>query len=139
MRFTVLLAVVALVPIAAGVGYVVGQPDEPTVLESLQSTLLLDQESNDMFVFAVTAGDMKGTAVPAEQAVSYSDAQLRELGAEKWLWVKAHCWNFSTSGDPEAQDDPQTVSYCERRVVTRKQALAGVSAQTGPPGAPAMP
>lgn len=139
MRFIVLLALVALVPVAAGAGYVAGQPDKPTVLEELRSALLLDEESGDMFVFAATAGTMKGTVVPAEQAVSYTDTQLRELGAKRWLWVKAHCWNFSTSGDPEAQDDKQTVTYCERKVVTRKQALAGVSAQAGPPGSPAMP
>ena len=116
---SVLLVLVALIPLAGFTGYALHKPASPTVREHLASVLLMDDDSGEtVYGYIVTSGDYKGQTALAEEVIELPQAHLDNFGPG--IWLKRTCWNYSTSGDSESPADPTFVNYCTQKRITRK-------------------
>lgn len=120
--FIALAVAVALIPAALGAGWALhAPPSTPTFLESVQGKLQSDGEAHEVYSLVVTSGQYEGQASDGFMAAATStDNQLRaQLGGD-FKWQRVTCRIFSTSGNPEARDDPWVAQYCVYKDVTRK-------------------
>lgn len=133
MKLFVALAVtVGLLPLVGVAGYLVN-PD-PSLSASITQHLKPDNEAEERYLFVITAGRFKGDQNDALYALQYTDAQLRKLiGLNgKWIWQRAECRQYSTSGDIEALEDPEILTYCTTRRATRKEVEKWAKTQSVP-------
>ena len=130
--FVVLLVTVGLLPLVGVGGYLLN-PD-PSLRASITQHLKADNEAEEKYLFVVTAGRFKGDQNDALYALQYTDAQLRKLlGAKgKFIWQRAECRQWSTSGNIEALEDPEILTYCTTRRATRKEVEKWAKTQLPP-------
>lgn len=122
MRFPVLLACVALIPVAAVAGFFAHQ--DPSMDDAIGSELRQVGDPQVAYYFVVTKGQYQGQADDAGQILrTYpTEKALKEAGAPPHKWVKATCTSFTSSGHGPATLEPEVVNHCVVVEITRNQA-----------------
>ena len=138
MRNLLLLACVGLMPVIALTGYLAGDKlnSPPTLEEHIAQGLRSDGGPEVLYLFIYHDDEVGDRVLAAEDVLPVSDKELRANGLESWRWMKVSCSTWSSSGDPQAVDDPESITRCRQTEITRKQALDGASKQQAPPGVP---
>lgn len=132
MKNLALLALVVLVPVAAGAGYAAHRQAPPppplTIPQAIAASGLKQDPSSPSvsWLYVVTSGVLKGQETDATTVVKLPAKQLEGYPGR---YIVRNCTFRSTSGRENELFDKQIVAYCTQRKVTKAAVLEHVAIQ----------
>ena len=125
--FAALLAAVALIPAAAGAGYVLNTDPAPlTIEQAMKATLLPVKSMNtEGYSFVPTSGPFEGVRGTLEDVFNVPLAQLQAAGVDPVNggdWTFQSCHYYSTKGTESTDTNPVQSVICRSRKATYDEA-----------------